>query len=189
MTFFSSGVVSNIGSTLTMILISILKDGTRLDFTTEKDERLFNLLELSKGPIGTQQRILHVWMSSLPNIRHNFIESRAIYAKHSTSTEVLLNIHGPSKSPAYYWVWPDKKESYPKLFEFPSRILADLCFVGETNGGIGHPARNERRLSQALTYWNRCSHTAKKLSRDTPKLVIVATIVSNWEWTKRACAI
>jgi hypothetical protein len=33
------------------------------------------------------------------------------------------------------------------------------------------------------------THTAKKLSRDTPKLVIVATIVLDWEGTKQACAI
>jgi hypothetical protein len=137
---------------------NILKGGNRLDFTTEKDERLFHLLELTKRPIGTRQSILHVWASYLPNIRDNFIESRATYAKHSTSTKVLPNIHEPPESPASYRVWPDKKESYPKLFEFRSRILADLCFVGETNGGIGDAARNEWRLSQALTYWNRCSH-------------------------------
>jgi hypothetical protein len=44
---------------------------------------------------------LHVWASYLPNIRHNFIESRATYAKHSTSMEVLPNIHDPSESPAF----------------------------------------------------------------------------------------
>jgi hypothetical protein len=70
-----------------MIIINILKSGNRLDFTTEKDERHFHLLELTKGPTGTRQSILHVWASYLPNICHNFIESQATYAKHSTSTE------------------------------------------------------------------------------------------------------
>jgi hypothetical protein len=64
-----------------MIIINILKGGNRLDFTTEKDERLFHLLELTKRPIGTRQSIFHVWASYLPNIRDNFIESRGDMCK------------------------------------------------------------------------------------------------------------